>query len=157
MLSILLLTTLAVAGQPAPAPKHPQQPPAGDARIHNDWEGRFTGPGCLDGKVALTTEQRGAELTGTYSFVADLDGDPNEGVKALYRVEGERSGSRWTLAQQALVNADDLKGSADWCFGVLTLQEARIDGLAALTGTWEAPDCGCTGTVQLTAAQRDAE
>ncbi len=151
MSSFLILASLALAGQPAPEPEPAKPKPVEpvQAAVHNDWQGRYSGPGCLDGKVALTTDHTGSAVTGTYSFVADLDGDPNEGVKALYQVEGTRSAGVWKLEQKSLLNADELKGSADWCFGALELQEAQVDGVRALTGSWTAEECGCAGTVQL--------
>lgn len=134
MRSLLVLSIfVATACAPEPEPLTPE----GVAQV---WTGAFqSDDGCYDSELRFELVHGGdGWLTGFMTehvpAVQDLD--------AVYRVEASLDSGRLTVDL-----VDLLAGDESFC---LSSAELWSDGDSdALTGAWDAPACGCTGSSDL--------
>jgi len=148
MRSLLVLSILvATACAPEPEPLTPE----GVAQV---WTGSFqSDDGCYDSELRFELVHGGdGWLTGfmTERVPADnvrrswgLQADTAvSDLDAVYRVDASLDEGRLTLDL-----VDLLAGDESFC---LSSAELWSDGdSGALTGAWDAPDCGCTGSSEL--------
>ena len=114
--------------------------------VAQTFRGAFSGDNtCLDGEVELAVHEESEDgwFVGEYRWRTAHEGFPAIGT--TYAVEGALDGGVLQLVQTGQIDAEPLPWGWSWCHGELEL--GGLDG--GLAGSWQANDCSCEGSLEL--------